>query len=180
MHAIVAHTFLNVCEKIHQFLSSNKKLHTERNGFLFFCLTVQSIFVCPAHAKCTDNLRRQEFCRQWTIQYGIRNSSNINLDKDTVANWTTSAIGHASLSQAYLPRRQKNGSLPVELRSSDITDEILSEDTDRKTFLLTVLIISYVELQRHSQLAYVIIIIGLLPSLPTAHLCPLRTSAIGL
>jgi len=38
-NGIVAYTFLNVCDKIHQFLSSIKKMHTKENRFLF-CLTV--------------------------------------------------------------------------------------------------------------------------------------------
>jgi len=32
---IVAYTFLNICEKIHQFLLSIKKMHTKENWFLF-------------------------------------------------------------------------------------------------------------------------------------------------
>jgi len=47
MHAIVAHTFLNVCEKIHQFLSSIKKLHTERNGFLFSASRCKAFLSVP-------------------------------------------------------------------------------------------------------------------------------------
>ena len=32
---IVAYTFLNICEKIHQFLLSIKKMHTKENWFFF-------------------------------------------------------------------------------------------------------------------------------------------------
>jgi len=32
---IVAYTVLNVCEEIHQFLPSNKKMQTKENWFLF-------------------------------------------------------------------------------------------------------------------------------------------------
>jgi len=37
MHIIVAYTFLNICEKIHQFLSSIrlKQMHTKKIGSFF-------------------------------------------------------------------------------------------------------------------------------------------------
>jgi len=39
-YIIVANTFFNVCEKIHQVLSSIKKMHTKESWFHFFCLMV--------------------------------------------------------------------------------------------------------------------------------------------
>jgi len=42
VRGIVAYTFLNVCEKSHQFLSVTKK-----DGFLYFCLTVY-MRACPS------------------------------------------------------------------------------------------------------------------------------------
>jgi len=39
--AIVAYTFLNVCAKIHQFLSRIKKDADKRKSVPFICLTVQ-------------------------------------------------------------------------------------------------------------------------------------------
>jgi len=39
-NGIVAYSFINVCEKIHQFLSSIKNMHTKENWFPSFCLTV--------------------------------------------------------------------------------------------------------------------------------------------
>jgi len=38
IHEVVAYVCL--CEKVHQFLSSIKNMHTKENWFLFFCLTV--------------------------------------------------------------------------------------------------------------------------------------------
>jgi len=35
IHGIVAYTFLNVCEKIYQFLLCIKKMHAKENWFLF-------------------------------------------------------------------------------------------------------------------------------------------------
>jgi len=43
MRNIVVYTFLDVCEKIHQFLSGIRKMHTKENWFVFFCLTV---YIC--------------------------------------------------------------------------------------------------------------------------------------
>jgi len=40
IHGIVAYTFLNVYEKIRQFLSSIKMMHKKEYWFLFFCLGV--------------------------------------------------------------------------------------------------------------------------------------------
>ena len=40
MHGIVAYTFLDVCEKFTSSCPVLKKMHTEENRFLFFCLTV--------------------------------------------------------------------------------------------------------------------------------------------
>jgi len=45
MHGIVAHTFLNVCEKNHQFLSSTKKDAHKRKLVPFFCLTVHFVLL---------------------------------------------------------------------------------------------------------------------------------------
>jgi len=56
MHRIVAYSFLNVCEKIHQFLSRIKKDAHKRKLVPVFCLSVYStiLYRVEGFLVCTE------------------------------------------------------------------------------------------------------------------------------
>jgi len=87
---IVAYTFVNVCEEIHQFMWSIKKMHTEENWFLFSasrCIHNAVLLDCSA-AGTVDYLFP---AHRAAVEFFVAAGDYVEQHRESVTDWVADA-----------------------------------------------------------------------------------------